>query len=187
MKPVTKMSTDDKKLEELIVYISDQCKNHDLYGSIKLNKILFFSDFFAVQSRGKSITGTDYQKLPHGPAPRRMKPILKKLEAEESIFVWSKPVMADGAMRQQKRPIARRNPDLSGFSGDEIALVDAVITELRHMTANEVSKMSHDHFGWRLAQLNETIPHSTAFLGAGSERLTAKDIEAGQKLLATLQ
>lgn len=186
MKPTTKIN-DEKKLEELIVYISDQCEAHPLFGSIKLNKILFFADFLSVQATGKSITGAEYQKLVRGPAPRRMKPILKKLEADESIVLWSRPVIAGGAIRQQKRPIARRKPDLKSFDGAEIGLVDTVIAQLKHMTAGEVSDMTHDHFGWRLAKLNETIPYSTAFLGTGSEPLNADDIQAGEKLLASLQ
>ena len=154
-------SQDEKKLEELIVHISEKCNDHALFG-----KILFFSDFFAFQASGKSITGTDYRKLPHGPAPRRMKPVLEKLETH---------------------PIARRKADLSIFAAEDIELVNDVVEQLQHMTAQEVSDMTHAQIGWRLAQLNETIPYCTAFVGTGSDPLTTADQVAGRALAEALQ
>jgi hypothetical protein len=176
---------DERKLEELIVYIAQKCCDHERFGSIKLNKILFFSDFLAFQSRGKSITGSEYQKLDRGPAPRKMKPTLNKLEANEAIVVWPKPVVVQGKQCVQKRPSPRRKPDLSIFSGDEIEMVNAVIASLKDDTADQVSEMSHG-MGWKLVDTHETIPYHTVFLGHGSEPLSKTDIAFGNKLLNSL-
>ena len=52
-----------KKLRELILYICDKSKNHPKkLGMVKLNKILFFSDFTAYLRHGSSITGAKYFK-----------------------------------------------------------------------------------------------------------------------------
>ena len=177
----------ERKLEELIVYISGKCSEHDLFGAIKLNKILFFSDFLYYQFAGKSITNADYQKLEFGPAPRRMKPILAKLETDESLVIWPKPVLVNGARRIQKRPTARRKADLSVFCAEEIEFVDLVITQLEHETAKEVSDLTHRHLGWRLAGVGDSIPYAAAFLGTGSDRLSESDLAAGKKLAKALQ
>ncbi len=177
----------DKRLEELIVYISAQCSDHALFGSIKLNKILFFSDFLFYQAYGRSITGAEYQKLEHGPAPRRMLPALTKLQNDSSIVMKAKHVIVGGASRQQKRSVAQRDPDLSLFHVDELAFVDLIISGLQHDSASAVSDKTHDHLGWRLASMNETIPYEAAFLATGSDALSADDIAAGEKLRASLQ
>ena len=183
----TDKSVDEKKLEELIVYISGKCSEHDLFGSIKLNKILFFSDFLYYQVSGKSITNADYQKLEFGPAPRRMKPILAKLETNEALVIWPKPVLVNGARRIQKRPTARRKADLSVFCAEEIEFVDLVIAQLEHDTAKEVSDLTHCHLGWRLAGMGDTIPYAAAFLGTGSDKLSQSDLESGKKIARALQ
>lgn len=183
----TTKDTDDRKLEELVLYISNQCSDHKLFGAIKLNKILFYSDFLYYQTSGKSITGAEYQKLERGPAPRRMLPVLAKLQGDGSVIVKERSMLVCGARRTQKRPVAQREPDLSIFTGGEIAFVDSIIQQLKDETACSVSDMSHDHLGWRLARMNETIPYEAAFLATGSDPLSQADTAAGEKLRLSLQ
>jgi len=66
---------DEKKLAELILYISEKCANDPTFGAVKLNKILCFSDFLFYAYNDRGITNVEYQKLPNGPAPRRLIPI----------------------------------------------------------------------------------------------------------------
>ena len=73
------MTPDDRKLEELIVYIATKCEGDPSFGATKLNKMLFFSDFTAFAMRGDAITGHDYMRLENGPAPRRFLPIRNRL------------------------------------------------------------------------------------------------------------
>jgi hypothetical protein len=69
----------ERKLEELILYISQKCANDKTFGSIKLNKILCYSDFTFYVYNGHGITDMDYQKLANGPAPRRLVPVRDKM------------------------------------------------------------------------------------------------------------
>lgn len=50
------------------------------------------------------------------------------------------------------------------FSAKQIALVDAVIEALANVDASTVSTWSHMMVGWKVADLNETIPYETVFL-----------------------
>src|SRR5438045_3058966 len=99
---------DEKKLGELMLYIARKSENHELFGSVKLNKILFFSDFAAYSRYGKAITGAEYRRLDLGPAPKRLVPVREKLEADRSAFLRTTPTY-DGL--EQKRLIALREPD----------------------------------------------------------------------------
>lgn len=152
------LQTDDR-LKELVLYISEKCAGDPTFGSTKLNKVLFFSDFLAYAQTGKPITGAEYQKLPHGPAPKRLIPISKKLIANRALAI--KEVSLGN--KTQRRPIALIKADLSDFTGEEIAKVDEVIEYLKGHTAAFVSEVSHQR-AWRITGDNEPIPYEAALL-----------------------
>jgi hypothetical protein len=172
---------DDRKFRELILYVARKSESDPGFGATKLNKILFFCDFLAYRAFGESITGHRYQKLEHGPAPRALKPILKKMEkAGECVFVER-----DHFGYPQTRIVARREPDFSLFSAKEIDLIGSVIEELRDSNATQVSELSHQFIGWQVARMKEDIPYSTVFLGT-PRPLTQEEIEYGQQLAREL-
>ena len=60
--------------------------------------------------------------------------------------------------------LLERPADLLVFSPDELASIDDVLDQLEGMTGTQVSELSHQEPGWRLTEVGETIPYSTAFL-----------------------
>jgi hypothetical protein len=158
--PNTKQRKSDKSLGELMLHIAQRCSEHPKFGATKLNKILFFSDFAAFRNQGEPITGARYMKLDHGPAPRRLLPVLNDLIESKSAAVQEKPLLSG---KKQKRLISLREPDLSLFSAPQIEIVHKVIELLEHTTAEEVSDISHDRV-WKIAELNEDIPYESAFI-----------------------
>ena len=62
----------DTKMRELILYVASKSQHDPKFGSTKLNKILFFADFAFYFKHGRSVTGQEYMRLKHGPAPRRL-------------------------------------------------------------------------------------------------------------------
>lgn len=151
---------DDRKMAELILYVSDRCQGDPAYGATKLNKILFYADFLFYANYGTSITGQEYMRLEKGPAPRRLLPIRGDLVLANDLIIRDQQY---GAW-QQKRPIALRPADLSNFSGEEIAMVDSVIRDLWGKSATDVSELSHLFDGWKYAVDRETIPYPTALI-----------------------
>jgi hypothetical protein len=172
----------DRKLGELILYISQKCAHDSDFGATKLNKILYFSDFFAYGNWGKSITGADYQHLQYGPAPRRLKPLRKQLQDNGDLAV--QPVPMAGVV--QHRTINLREPVLGLFTGEEIALVDRVIEQLAGFNAVQASELSHQFVGWKFTQVGETIPYESIFWSdsalSESELKLADDIVLEQEL-----
>ncbi len=160
----------DKKFRELILFISERSEGDAPFGSVKLNKLLFYADFLAYLKFGKAITWQKYQKLDQGPCPRRMVPVLRELEEDEEI------VQVDRNYHgyTQKRVIALREPDLSVFSADEIALVTQILDEFKGMNAKQVSDTSHDFIGWQLAELGEDIPYEVALVKFGDQKPNPK-------------
>lgn len=172
------MLDSERKLAEMILYISKQYATDPHFGSVKLNKALFFPDFTAYASWGETITGAQYQHQPEGPTVIRMLPVLDALKSENAIAI--QPVDRFGFV--QKRPVNLREPDLIHFSGRQIALVDAWLEKLRPMNAKEVSDFSHGTAGWRTTRNGQLIKPSTVFIG-WSEPSSAEIIR-GQELAA---
>jgi len=152
---------DEQKMKELILYISQKCADDPGFGYTKLNKILYFSDFLAYAYYGSPITGFEYQKLPNGPAPRRLLPMRKQLTETGELGIQEVPLRRGYV---QKRTVNLRPPNLDAFSAKQIALVDAVIEALANVDATAASTWSHMMVGWKVAEMNETIPYETIFL-----------------------
>jgi hypothetical protein len=83
---------------------------------------------------------------------------------------------------RQKRPVNLREPDLTPFTGREIALVDGWIDRLRPASAAQVSNMSHQTAAWNLTNNYETIDPRSVWLAWGEP--TAPQIQRGQELAA---
>lgn len=159
--PAPNFNFNEAKFRELALYVAAKCAGWVHFGKVKLAKILFFSDFRAFRELGAPITGVTYVKLPHGPCPDGLASILAEIEAA-----------GDGAMKRnlvpgksdQQRFTANRRADLADFKGAEIAIVDAVLEDVRDMTADQVSRWSHESAGWQGLRIAEVVPYSAAFL-----------------------
>ncbi len=171
-----KLFENDKKLKELILYLSLLSESDEYFGATKLNKLLFFSDFLAYLNFGEAITGQEYQKLPQGPAPRRLLPIREEMLRDNDIKFASR----DFYGYEQQRIIPIREPDLSIFTPQEIDLVNRVVDEFKETNGTQISEKSHLFAGWKYAEFNEKIPYEVALVG--HRDLTPEEIEYGIQL-----
>ena len=57
-----------------------------------------------------------------------------------------------------------RDANLDVFTEEELESIEDVLIQLAGMTGTQVSELSHQEPGWRLTEVGETIPFSTAFL-----------------------
>jgi hypothetical protein len=154
------LGADERKLAELVLYISQKCANDPTFGAVKLNKILCFSDFLFYAYHDRGITNVDYQKLPNGPAPRRLIPVRDELIKNGELAIQE---IALKSGYTQKRTVNLRSPNLDIFTGAEIAMVDRVIESMQEVTAELASDMSHNLVGWLVVEDNETIPYNTIY------------------------
>jgi uncharacterized phage-associated protein len=146
-----------KKLKELILYISEKSSSDTKFGSTKLNKLIFFSDMLYYGNTGKSITGSKYMKWDHGPVATCMKPVLDEMKAANELF--TRPV--NTIVGVKKVPTAMRVPDLSIFTGEEIASVDEVISDFKQATNTGLSQFSHEFIpNWDKLPMGQSIPIS---------------------------
>ena len=164
-----------QRFRELIVYISARCADDPHFGSTKLNKILFYSDFRAFERLGEPLTGLAYFALNEGPAPYLMRPIRGDLEREGAIEIQEQVV----GNYSQIRTVALRDADVDLFTKGELALVDEVIEELRNKSARQVSEESHG-VAWRTRMIEGLIPYEAVFYS--DENATPQDIAEAREL-----
>ncbi len=166
----------DTKLKELILYIALRSEGDEYFAATKLNKLLFFADFLAYLNFGESITGSEYQKLDRGPAPRRLVPVREEMETNEDIVITKRAFYG----RPQHKIFALREPDLSLFSPHQIDLVNRVIEKYWNKNASQVSDESHLFSGWKYAEIGEKIPYEVALVGR--RNLTPEELEYAETL-----
>lgn len=158
----TKPSANEAKLRELIVYVAELSDRDESFGAIKLNKILFRADFAAYKQWGKPMTGVDYFALENGPAPKPMKKLLTFMEKNGEIAIRENDYFGN----KQHRVLPLRTADPSKyFSVDEVNLVFRLIQQYWGQSGKSMSDESHEFLGWKLADLEETIPYSVALVG----------------------
>lgn len=167
---IAPQAPDDEKLKELILYISQRSELDPYFGSVKLNKLLFYADFLAYLNYGKSITGQEYRKLREGPAPRYLVEVRQAMIRAGDLQLVETPL----GPYTQLRPQAKRQADVTAFDEEELALVDSIMAEYFGTRAADISRDSHTFLGWQLVEENETIPYEYALLAqfepAESER-----------------
>jgi Protein of unknown function (DUF4065) len=173
---VKQQRPDDQKLRELIIYVAALSRDDPNFGATKLNKLLFYADFLAYQRFGAAITGQEYQALPQGPAPKRLKPVVERMRKAGDI----REVTAKMGRFKQIRPVPMRSVDLSKFSGDEVDLVREVVNRFWKFNATQISDESHLFLGWQLGIQGETIPYSVVLIG--NRKPTERENRKGRAL-----
>jgi len=171
------MPTSNARLRELILYVAQECAADPAFGKTKLYKVLFYTDFTAYARLGHSITEQEYVKFPFGPVPQRADSLLKSMARRHEAAV----MQAGYHGREQQRVTALRPPDLSVFDAAELAVVNETIKQLWGRSGKEVSDLSHDFLGWRIAEDREVIPYEMALVDQSSP--TEEEEEYGLQLV----
>jgi hypothetical protein len=115
-------------------------------GAVKLNKVLWRTDFRAYLELGEPVTGATYVKRQYGPVPSVILPVLRELADEGKLSIRD----VDYFEKPKKEFFALTRPDLSAFTADEMSLIDEAIEYVTEKhTARSISEESHDRI-WEL-------------------------------------
>lgn len=165
------------RLGEMLLHVAKKCEEDRNFGAVKLNKLLFFADFGFFLKNGSSITGSQYTRQPQGPVPKHLVPVRDRLLKQNRVAIQS---IDRGLGFPQQKLIALDEPDLSMFTGEEIAEIDKVIEDFKNLNGTELSDISHDIPAWKIAENGEDIPYDAAFLMDLPS--APQDIEVARKL-----
>lgn len=145
---------DENKYKTVVHYIINSCINPFKLGSIKLNKILFFSDADMYLKNKTSITGDEYIKRQFGPVPKHILDILGSLEKEKKIAISKE----ENNSYNRTIYLSLQNVDISNLKAEEIDVIsynrDVICNDF---TAKEISNITHNEI-LDMADIGETIP-----------------------------
>jgi len=145
------------KLKELILYLARRMEEeqHVGRGRIKLAKLLWRSDFGAYWTLGEPITEATYQADQFGTSPVDEMLAIRDLQAEGRLTFhneWD---------RQQIPVSIGKAPDLSLFSGEQIAFVDDQLERYRFVSARVMVDEAHEFPAWLEIWKNGEGKHKT--------------------------
>lgn len=143
-----------ERLKNLLLYILG--KMGDTFQT-KMNKVLFYIDFLSYRERGMAISGLSYNAIDFGPVPQRW---------DRVYSAFDEVVPQPKLVREQEsiELTAATEADMSAFTQQELAVIDAVCAKMKTLSAHDISILSHSEPAWQnhLHQ-SETIPFAEAF------------------------
>lgn len=110
----------------------------------KLNKLFFYADFLFYRSRGISISGMAYVRLPHGPVPSNFRSLYALLE-KQNVLTFEEEMVGEFPGTRIKAASSWNKND---FSDAEISVIISVKNKFRGYTATQISDVSHEELAW---------------------------------------
>jgi hypothetical protein len=149
------------KFSELVLLLAELSAADPLMSRVKLNKLLYRSDFEAFRLLGRSITGATYIRGEHGPMAAEL-PRAEDDLGRRGLLSW-KQIPAGPYV--QKVPIANEDADRSLFQQEELSIVNTAIKELEEHGGSGASKWSHEESaGWRLNKDGAEISYESGLI-----------------------
>ena len=140
---------DSRRVAALVRVIAGKCEQ--LYKT-KLQKAMFFCDFYAFEKNGRSLTGMTYAHANYGPVMENYDLWLKKLERDGAIQIvpfgnWGEIVTADDS-------------ETHLFTNAELNMIRSVCDFVNTFgSAGEISDYSHKLAAWRETDSGKPISY----------------------------
>jgi len=132
------------KLTEMVKFFAERIQP----WKTVLNKLLFYSDFWAYKSRCYSMSGVRYRAIGMGPVPNNYDSIYEFMANEQKLNIvnvqFSEGIFGN---RFEKLKGVEFNPEL--FDSEEIEILEKVCAQFLDMKTNEVIDYSHEEIGWK--------------------------------------
>ena len=128
------------KLKNVLLFFIDKCGG---VFKTKINKLLFYTDFYAYKNYGFAITGLSYKAIKFGPVPNNWNRVYSMFDEIEEI-----PVDFGGDVEGSKL-VSEMQPDFSVFKDNEIKVLEYVYSQLGEATSAKISEISHQEDAWK--------------------------------------
>lgn len=111
---------------------------------VRMNKLLFYSDFLYFKRFGQSITGYKYQAIQMGPVPYRYDAIFDML-THESIIDF---ILEDIQNSPVDKPVAIKDFNEKLFNENELKVLGDIAERFKKTSTDELVELSHKEIGW---------------------------------------
>jgi len=135
----------EEKITGLIGIYIQKC-NPEFNDKLKLNKLLFYTDFCHYKDHGRSISGLSYRAIQYGPVPANYDNIYTYLENEQIIrSEWLR--LSNGSARE----VFKTDGDFATglFSAEELATISKITTRFHETSTWDIVDLSHKEKAWK--------------------------------------
>lgn len=130
------------KKEKLINMITYFVKNTKYCYTLKLFKLLFFSDFEHYRQTGRTITGLEYKAFPRGPVPEYLWKLIKNDELKEYFKIITETKFNDsGVEKRTIKPLCKL--ETKYFTKRELNILEHISFLFKELNSDNISSFSH--------------------------------------------
>ena len=144
-----------KKLQCMVQLIVSKEK----YGvpKTKLNKEMFYADFYSYRKYGRSISGLQYRAFQYGPVPEHYETVYDHIKG-----LTVKTFLTDSDFDYDL--LFCESPDTSSLTNDDMDAINKVMSTLVEMSRAAVVNLSHQEECWiKNKEFHGIIPYNEAF------------------------
>jgi uncharacterized phage-associated protein len=128
-----------QKFANMVIFFLDNA-----FYQVRLNKFLFYADFYYFKQTGYSISGMQYAAIPMGPVPDNYSELFGILKNENIIY----PVLQYTNNDAYEKFVKSRDFDETIFSDDEISAMRKVLETFHWETTKDIVEISHKEKAW---------------------------------------
>lgn len=158
------MAINERKYENVILYLIANMRDGMIHGKKKLAKLLYYVDFdrFEYKESMETITGDSYRHRPMGPVPDQFQDVVERMRRQGRINV--KEIQEyDNMYRSTTVYSSDVKPDMSVFDEDDKRILERVIRHYGASSGRDLELRSHGEAPWRAVGERESIPFELAF------------------------
>jgi transcriptional regulator with XRE-family HTH domain len=149
----------EQKFEEVLLYILSKIGSRPNIGQTVLYKLLYFIDFDYYEKFEEQLIGATYIKNTYGPTPVSFAKIVRRMERRGRLVEVTSKYFG----HEQKKYIPVVEADVVQLSGQELKHIDDTIDRLAHLSAKQLSDLSHIDTPWRVAEDKQILNYSHVF------------------------
>ncbi|UCI17036.1 SocA family protein [Mesorhizobium sp. B2-1-8] len=156
---------DKQKAVESLVYVASRMPG---IGRFHASKALYFAELDHLHHYGRPVFGDRYIAMDNGPVPSFAYDALKGTVGPDDRALIEGAFVVDNQGTYPKYK-AGREPNLGLFSKSDIECLDKAIEHVKGRSFGSISDETHQHTGWKKANLNAPIAVDDMLDGASSE------------------
>lgn len=147
----------DKSVAKLFEMVSYIVSKHGEVFPTKLNKLMFYSDFYNYRKTGQSISGLQYRAMNFGPVPDHYATIYDNIPNLDKRLIDAHDMIS---------ALLSINSDsnFEALAETEKKSMDHVVEKLKPLSVSSIIEASHQENSWRkYSRTHSYIPYDEAF------------------------
>jgi transcriptional regulator with XRE-family HTH domain len=161
-----------KKFKQVLLYILERTAGKPNVGMTTLYKLLYFIDFDYYEKYEEQLMGLTYIKNTFGPTPREFVKVVEDMKKANEL----EEVKSTYFTYEQRKFLPHTKADLSVLNGQELEMIESVLSRYADKSATELSNLSHEDTPWSVAEMGENIEYEHVFYRP--EKLSVREYEA---------